>query len=401
MPKRRSFGHTRKLPSGRIQASYPVKGGHRYTAPYTFLTERDADAWLALEYTKLQAGTWVSPKAAAAKKNIPTNFEQYAKRHIKLQTTHSGDTLRQSTKDLYERLLKTNLADFSHLNVEDIDSSMISEWWVEQIKDGKKTQPSKAYKLLSAVLKRAAGEKLIPMNPCMVKGATSAVTGKKINTPTPEDLALITKHINPRYKKLVMLAAYGGFRFGEITELRRKDVKETERDGKRAFEISVSRAVTLVRDKDGKKVHKVGKPKSAAGVRLVKITSKLTPVIDEILSEAGPEPEALLFPAKIGHAGARGKDMHQRHDVFMNSWRPALKRAGIELNKYAPHGLRHFAGTYLHLAGANIPELKVWLGDSSTSAVMRYIHPTDRADKLVEMMVIDLESAFDSDGLAA
>jgi integrase len=393
MAKRRSFGFTRKLPSGRVQASYAIKGGTRVTAPYTFLTERDADAWLSLEYTKLQSGTWVPPHVAAAKKAIPTNFADYAKRHIKLQTTHSGDTLRKSTKDLYERLLRTNLSTFSHLNVEDIDSPMISEWWVDQIRDGKKTQPSKAYKLLSAVLKRAAGEKLIPVNPCMVKGATSAITGKQVQTPTPDDLALVAAHINPRYKKLVILAAYGGFRFGEITELRRRDVALTDRNGVPAYEISVTRAVTLVRDMNGKYVHLVGKPKSEAGSRVVKITSKLTPMIDELLSEIGAADDSLLFPAKIGPAGARGANTHQRHDVFMNSWRPALKRAGIEAKKYAPHGLRHFAGTYLHRAGANIPELKAWLGDSTTTAVMRYIHPTDRGDQLVEMMVFDLEDS--------
>lgn len=374
---RRSFGYIRRLPSKKFQASYVGLDGARINAPITFLTRGDASAWLAGEETKLSKGEWQN--VSASHKSSTAQFESYVERHINLQTNSDGSLLRESTKNLYRRLLRVNLRHFHGKSLDSITAGEISEWWAQTISSGKKTTASKAYKLLSAALKRAVGEKIINSNPCMVKGAQSAITGKKIEIPTHEEVGLIAKYINPRYSKMILLMAFGGFRFGEITELRRKDVKRTSIEGRRAYKFIVERAVTLVGTEDGARFHLVGKPKSVAGNREVVVTSMLTKMIDEILSDVPLSPESLLFPA------ATGFNSHLRHDVFMNSWRPALRKAGLE-GKYSPHCLRHFAGSHLHLAGANIPELKEWLGDKSTAAVMRYIHSTGRTDKLADKM---------------
>ncbi|MDZ7732500.1 MAG: hypothetical protein U5R31_04750 [Acidimicrobiia bacterium] len=53
----------RTLPSGRYQARYKV-GGQPYTAPLTFETRRDAEAWLAATRTEVERGGWTSPDAA-------------------------------------------------------------------------------------------------------------------------------------------------------------------------------------------------------------------------------------------------------------------------------------------------------------------------------------------------
>ena len=377
---RRSFGYVRRLPSKRYQASYISPNGIRVNAPYTFLTKGDANAWLSAEEVKLRNGKWENPATVAALEAIPHRFEEYAERHICLQTTSDGSLLRESTKNLYRRLLRVNLRHFKGLTVESITAAQVSEWWASSIATGKKTSSSKAYKLLSAVMKRAIGERLLSSNPCMVNGAQSSISGKKILTPTQDEVALIAKHINPRYSRMVLLMAFGGFRFGEVTELRRKDVSPINNEGRASYSFRVERAVTLVGSEVGKSRHVVDKPKSRAGVRNVVVSSLLMPMIDSILTDIGSSGESLLFPA------ASGGMSHLRHDVFMNSWRPALKNAGIAAGKFSPHCLRHFAGSHLHLAGANIPELKEWLGDSSTSAVMRYVHSTGRTASLAEKM---------------
>jgi integrase len=110
------------------------------------------------------------------------------------------------------------------------------------------------------------------------------------------------------------------------------------------------------------------------------VTSALTEKIDQLLESVHESQEALLFPS------ASAWDGHLRHDVFMNSWRPALSRSGIKLGAFSPHGLRHFAGTHLHVAGATIAELKEWLGDSTTAAVMRYVHTTGRTPGIADKM---------------
>ena len=53
---RRSFGHIRKLPSKKYQASFVSQKGERVNAPYTFLTKSDASAWLSAEEVKQSKG---------------------------------------------------------------------------------------------------------------------------------------------------------------------------------------------------------------------------------------------------------------------------------------------------------------------------------------------------------
>lgn len=378
---KRSFGHIRKLPSGKHQASFSSPEGNRVNAPHTFLTRGDASAWLSAQEVSISNGKWSNPDLAGPQAKKLTDFRWHVERHIRLQTNKDGSLLRESTKNLYRRLLRVNLKAFHNTPIEEISSAQISEWWADAIAKGRKTSASKAYKLLSAALKRGVGEKTIPANPCMVTGAQSAITGKKINTPTLEEVALIAKHINPRYSRMVILMAFGGFRFGEVTELRRKDVSESVVNKRTAYVFQVDRAVTLVGTESGKGYHRVDEPKSEASIRAVTVTSMLSAMIESILADAGDDAESLLFPS------ATGDNCHIRHDVFMNSWRPAMKRAGLPAGRYAPHCLRHFAGSHLHLAGANIPELKQWLGDKSTAAVMRYIHSTGRTASLADDML--------------
>lgn len=378
---RRSFGYIRKLPSGKFQASYVDASGTRVTAPHTFLTRGDASAWLAVQEVLRSKGQLESSILSKANAVIPREFRAYVERHIELQTNSEGVLLRESTKNLYKRLLRVNLAAFHGVHIKAITAGDVSEWWAASTRSGKRTTASKAYKLLSSALKRAVGEKVISSNPCMVTGAQSAVTGKEIQIPTLEEVGLIASCINPRYSRMVILMAFGGFRFGEVTELRRKDVLATVVNKRKTYVFKVQRAVTLVGTESGKGFHIVDRPKSSAGVRDVTVPSILTKMIDSILDEAAPSEDALLFPR------ASGDNAHLRHDVFMNSWRPALKRAGIKDGKYSPHCLRHFAGSHLHLAGATIPELKEWLGDKSTAAVMRYIHPTGRTAALADEML--------------
>lgn len=58
------FGHLRRLPSGRWQASYRTAGGERRTAAKTFATKTDADRWLSTVESDLVRGTWVDATLA-------------------------------------------------------------------------------------------------------------------------------------------------------------------------------------------------------------------------------------------------------------------------------------------------------------------------------------------------
>lgn len=383
MTSRNSWGAIRKLPSKRFQASFVGPDGERHSAPDTFVTKSEAAFWLAQTRVAINDGAWAPEEVAADVPDSAPVFEAYALRHITLQTNRKGELLRESTKAVYRRILKTNLKPFLNMKVDEITKGKIQEWYASFVASGKKTSASKAYKLLSATLKRAVDDEIITKNPCNIRGAHSAVTGKAVSIPTSDEVVAISNAIKPCFKNLVMLAAYGGFRFSEITELRRKDVSAVEQSGQVGYVIRVERAVTAV---DGKFV--VAKPKSEMSTRDVSLPLALTPLLnDHLFNHVEEDSEALLFPAPKGG--------HLPHYVFIKAWGRALSKANISRAGLTPHSLRHFAGTHYHLAGATLPELMSWLGDSSIAAVQRYLHVTDRATSIASQMEIspDYESA--------
>lgn len=383
MAIRKNWGAIRKLPSNRFQASYVGPDGRRHNAPDTFRTKTDASVWLTGRRAEIQDGTWSVNVPGVIKRQEEeesgTKFEDYALQHIDVQTNSRGELLRESTKALYRRLLKTNLKPFLDQNLESITKPQVSSWYAAIVATGKKTTASKAYKLLSVVLKRAVEEGKIAKNPCGIRGAHAATTGKSVDIPTADEVAAIANAISPEFKTLVLVAAYGGLRFGEITELRRKDMNPVEKGGQVSYEISVRRAVTSV---NGSFV--IDKPKSEMSVRDVPLSPGLTTSINSHMFSCVPEgPEALVFPASAGG--------HLPHYVFIKAWNQAVQKAGISREGITPHSLRHFAGTHYHMAGATIPELMAWLGDASIAAVERYLHVTNRGSEIAGQMTISAE----------
>lgn len=370
MVKHRPFGYIRELPSGKSQASYLGIDGKRYNAPKTFITRTEARNFLKKQQALIELGQWEPPKTELPQPD-GTKFKAYCERHIQLQTTSNGELLKPSTKELYRRLLRHNLSFFHDMCVEDISSSLVSEWWAHAISEGKQTTSSKAYKLLKATLRRALAEGMIASNPCLVRGAEKSSSGWAVNVPEPEEVRAIINHINPRYRDMVQLAAYSGLRFGELIALKVSDFVLSDGDNP-YYSVKVTKSAVLV----GERIQ-VGTPKSKYGVRTVPLPHHLFEMIEWLIVSGAQNEHSLVFPSKTGG--------YLRHDVFTNSWKRALKNAGIK-KRLTPHGLRHFAGTELARAGANLAELKQWLGDGSTTALLGYIHSTGRTNTLVNKM---------------
>ena len=372
---RRAFGALRKLPSGRWQASYLTSDGQRRQAPMTFSAKTDADSYLNSVRYEMERGTWEDPDSASEGVQAPL-FREYAESHIELQVTPRGASLRPSTKALYRKLLRNHLADFFELNLTEIKKPMVDKWFMETSSKGILTTASKAYKLLSAIMNRAVEDEIVDKNPCAIKGAQSATSGKDVACPTIEELDKIIEHINERYKPVVILSACIGLRFSEISELRVKDVKQTITSGVKRTTISISRATTFV---DGEFVH--GPTKSKASTRVMPVPSFLEQFIQELVDARSVDgPDALLTPAASG--------ANLRNDVFANALNRAKKKAGLEDSGISHHSLRHFGGTQYGVTGAGLADVMEWLGDSSVVAALRYLHPTGRAVELSEKMPI-------------
>jgi integrase len=161
-------------------------------------------------------------------------------------------------------------------------------------------------------------------------------------------------------------------RFGELTELRRKDV-DAERDV-----IHIRRAVSHV---EGKFI--VGPPKSKAGSRDVNIPPHvLEAVRAHLIDYTGPDADALPLPSVNGG--------HLNQSTFTRWFYPARDAAGRGANDPFPlhfHALRHTGAVMTAQAGATPADLMARLGHTTPQAAMVYQRTSDERDrKLAERM---------------
>jgi integrase len=321
-----------------------------------FPQKKSATSRLASQRTLIEQGLW-SNKAAENQ-----SFLDHARKHIELQTSAQGVPLRDSTKELYSRLLVKNLVDFHKLHLDEITRSKVETWWHKSIAKGKLTTSSKSYKLLHAIMSRAVYDGLLPSNPCMIRGAHAANSNKAKCVPTNDEVGQIATAIVPEFRAAVLLAAFGGLRFGEWSALARKDVQLIQSSEGNYFRISVTKALSKV---DKRIV--IGPTKSQEGNRIIDISSKLSPIISE----------HLLFHTERGDDGKlfKGKEGdYLRHDLFIRQFNRAVRVSGVR--KTNPHMLRNFGASQKVSMGMNFAQLKKWLGDSTDAAALKYVHAT-------------------------
>jgi integrase len=351
--RRRTFGKVRRLPSGRYQASHMAPDGRRVTAPETFDTRKDADAWLAGEQTDLSRGEWRRPEPPRQ----AVAFASYAASWLATRK------LTPRTADEYRKILDGHLLpEFGAMALDDITPAMVRGWHA-----GLATGPTRrahAYGLLHAILATAVADDAIAANPARIRGATQVKRARKIRPATLPELAAITEGMRPAYQAMVLLAAWCGLRFGELAELRRDDIGLTH------GVLHVRRGVTQT-----KAGPVVGTPKSAAGVRDVAIPPHLIPAVRAHLEGyTGPGRDALLF---VSPHGTHLRSDSRMHDEF----RAAAKAAGRPDLTF--HDLRHTGATLAAATGATLAELMARLGHSTPNAALIYQHATSERDQAI------------------
>lgn len=387
---RRDFGSVRKLPSGRWQAFYADPDGRtatsktgnvapvRHSAPNTFETKRDAEAWLVDEYRLISAGAWTSvAERQAAKLAAPLTFGEYAESWL-INRKSKGRPLADRTREHYRALLDAYvLPTFADVPLGAITPEMVDRWY-ELVAVGKDTTRAHAYSLLRTILGTAVDRRLIVLaNPARVRGGGSTNRAKKIKPATLEELEVIATTVPERHRLMILLGAWCALRFGELAELRRHDVDVKSGD------IHIRRGV--VRTSEGPKVKK---PKTDAGIRDVAIPPHLMPVVRQhLLEHAAPGRDGLLFPGSGGgHMSpssfyGRAAVIARDGSIKSKGWGyyEARRAAGREDLNF--HALRHTGATLAAQTGATLAELMNRLGHSTAGAAMRYQHAAQERDK--------------------
>ena len=220
---------------------------------------------------------------------------------------------------------------------------------------------AKAYRLLSSMMVTAVVDNLVARNPCVEKGA-GVERSPEMRVATPEQVAAIAAAIEPRYRALVLTAAYAGCRWGELAGMRQRNLD--------LLHGTLVVAEQVVELHGGKLL--VREPKSAAGRRVVHLPAG---VIDELRAHlerfVPADPDGLVFPSPSGGVLLQS-NFRSRH------WSPAVQAAGIEKLRF--HDLRHVAGTLATVSGATIREVQARLGHASPAAAYRYQHVLESRD---------------------
>jgi integrase len=369
---KRRFGTVRQLPSGNWQVRYTGPDGVRRNDDNTYVDKTAAlDRLVELEAEVLR-GAWVDPEAGKI------DLCAYATRWI------AERDLSERTAENYASYLRLHVGPYlGRLTLVELKPPRVRTWR-KQLQDAGVGAPTvaKVYRFLHSVLATAEDDELIRRNPCRIKGAGQEKSPER-PTATLSEVFAIAAAIQPRYRLLVLLAAFAQLRYGELMGLQRADLMLPTFDGG-VPSLRVDRAVTQLNG--GAQL--VKGPKSDAGYRRVALPAAILPEIRAHLatdgfSEAGATGRLFMGPKKAT----------PKRQNFNRVWKRALAKSGANPDLHL-HDLRHTGGTLTAQTGATLKEIMSRIGHSSTRAAMIYQHATDERDqRIAEALNAMIEAA--------
>jgi integrase len=347
--KRRGFGRLRQLPSGRWQAAYVGPDTKLHQSHRTYASESDAEGWLAAERRKMDLGTW-----GAVERSDGITLRSYADQWIKQRQ------LRPRTRQHYESMLeRLILPDLGDAKIVTLTPAKIRQWHTALGTDHP-TRNAHAYALLHAICATAVQDEVLDANPCRIRAAMQTNRKRDVEVLTPAQVDKLASEMPARLRASVLLAAWCGLRWGETSELRRKDLH------KDCATLRIRRAVTY---RQGKFYE--GEPKTAAGVRDVAIPPHIRPILKAHLkTHVGRNADSLLFPADGGR--------HMRDGEYRIHWEKA--RAAIGKPNFRVHDLRHVGAVLAAQSGATTAELMHRLGHTTPEMALKYQHVAEGRD---------------------
>lgn len=309
----------------------------RQTDKRGFKTKRDAEAFANQLEVDKRRGAYVAP--AAGRVRLGTYAEDW------LASKHN---LKPSTRARYQVVLRTFIADHAEVALGDINRQLVRRWVAELSVGRSAASVHKTIGVLRQILAMAVAENRLVLNP--VDGVElPAVATTEQRFLTLEQLHELAAAAGD-HSTLVYFLGATGLRFGEVAELRWRDIDQEKNL------ISVRRSVTLV---DGK--FEVGTPKNGKG-RVVSLPA----FVVDLLGDGG-DPDALVFPDAEG-GYMRGTNVRRR-------WWASAVAATEGLDGLKLHELRHTAASLAIQAGANIKSLQNMLGHESAALTLdRYGH---------------------------
>lgn len=320
----------------------------------TFRSKREAVRFESQQNVDRSRAEWRDPALGSVR------FEDYAEQWLACRPG-----LRPRTVELYRSELKCHLLPaFGPMPLSHIRPQEVRAWYA-RLSSRRQVTAAKCYRLLAAIFNTAVADGIIPNSPCRIRGAGTEKSPER-RLPTVEQAIAVASAIDPRYRGIVLLAAFCGLRLGELQGLTRADVDLERRS------ISVTKQRQEVAGEEG---IVMSEPKSRAGVRQVRIPDSIIPALAEHLETwTGPGSDGSLF------GGERGG---LRRASFYRAWRVAVGGVGLPASVHL-HDLRHVANTLAaRVPGTTTKDLMARMGHASPDAALRYLHASPEADAAI------------------
>jgi hypothetical protein len=260
---------------------------------------------------------------------------------------------------------------------------MIQTFLADELKRYSPSSVHRFYRTLHTMLEWAVLQDMLLVNPCKRVNAPK-VPRKEAKYLSAAEVERVADEMPDRYRAFILVAAYGGLRWGELTGLRRGSV-----DGAR---ITITEQLVI---EDGEFVRRP--PKTPSSRRTVLLPASIGEELAHHMEQFSPPgADSLVFVNQNNDpVGPSFRD---------NIWARACFRAGLarqELNsrtgklqiRGAPtiHQLRHTAVALAIAAGAHPKAIQARLGHSSIMVTMNtYGHLLDAVGEEVAEALNDL-----------
>jgi len=304
--------------------------------------------------TKVDKGEWVDPRAGRV------TFGEVTERWMA-----SRSSLRESTKSRDRSLLDSLiLPRLASTPLAAIQPSDLDAFVADLLASGKAPATiHKVWQILSGIFRLAVRDRLIALTPAR-EVRLPKIEVEEPRALTVDEVMLLADSIDPRYRALVLVGAFGGLRFGELAGLKVGDFDPLR------HHVRVRRTISDVR---GRLVE--GPPKTQKGIRTVTLPRFIADELaTHLANRPTVSPQDWIFPAPQGGP-------LRRTGWVRRQWKPALTAAGFEEN-LGTHVLRHSQVALLIAQGEHPKVIADRLGHTSVRTVLDvYGHLYEGADE--------------------
>ena len=350
--RRRQFGAIDKLPSGRWRVRYRDPGGRRITAPTSFTTKADANAFLATVHADLARGQYLDPRAGRL--TVADWAERWLDRAGKRPATVARD--RQGIAVFLPALGALTLGSLSPADIQTAVD--------RRAQQASPATVTRDFAALRAMLNSAVDADLIGRSPAR-KVALPRIVRPERRTLTPEQLRRLVNELPGHYQTLVLTSGVLGLAWEEVIALRVRDI-DFER-----------RTITVAQTVEELAGHLAIVPegKRPARLRTMAVPTFLLDHISRHLAKyraaESTDPDALIF------VGPKGGILRRRFGERI--LRPAVAKAGLDGLTF--HGLRHAAASSLVDVGVHPRVMAARIGHGTVKTTMEvYARASNSAD---------------------